>query len=85
MPGLLAALPAALAALAGQAEMLALRLAPVLATGEPSVAPYLVGMGLGFLVGAFGHLSRTPGLVVLGIAILGLTIVLFVLGTDPSA
>lgn len=52
---------------------------PLLAASGPPGTPYLVGMALGFLVGSFGHLIKSRPLIVLGIALLGVTVALFVL------
>jgi hypothetical protein len=51
----------------------------LLADAGPSATPYLVGMVLGFLVGSFGHLVKSRGLILLGIALLGVTVGLFML------
>jgi hypothetical protein len=42
-------------------------------------------MVLGFLVGGFGHLARSPVLIVLGIGIILVTTVLFLAAFDPNA
>jgi hypothetical protein len=41
------------------------------------IEPYVAMMGLGFLVGAFGHLARSRWLVVIGIALIFLATLLF--------
>lgn len=47
-----------------------------------SIDPYLAVMGVGFLVGIVGHLSRTRSLILAGIVIVGTVsvIVAFVIG-----
>jgi hypothetical protein len=56
----------------------------VLAAGNLSVLPYMVGMALGFLIGAFGHLVKASAIILLGIFLIALTAILFVIATNPS-
>jgi hypothetical protein len=42
-----------------------------------TTVPYLVLMGIGFLVGAYGHLARFPWLVIAGILIIMASALLF--------
>jgi len=56
----------------------------ILASGNPSVAPYLAGTIVGFLVGGFGHVIKEPLVVILGIVVIGITSILFVVATDPG-
>jgi hypothetical protein len=56
-----------------------LGLLSVLAAANPPAGPYLVGMILGFLVGSFGHIVKSRALILLGIALLGVTVSLFML------
>ncbi len=37
---------------------------------EPSLAPYVIGMALGFAVGAFGHVIKSRTLIATGIGII---------------
>jgi hypothetical protein len=37
-----------------------------------SVGPYAVAIGVGFLIGAYGHLSHSRTLILIGILIVGL-------------
>lgn len=37
---------------------------------EPSLAPYVIGMALGFLIGTFGHLIKSRTLIATGIGII---------------
>ena len=41
------------------------------------IEPYLAMMGIGFLVGTFGHLSRSRWMVVIGILLIFLATLLF--------
>ncbi len=59
-------------------------LIPLLASSAPRLAPYLVGLILGFLAGCLGHLIKAPLLIVFGIALVGLTSAVFVIAADPS-
>ena len=54
-----------------------LRLIP--ATLPTSVAPYAITMAVGFLVGVYGHVSKSRLLIVTGIAMVGVVsaVVLF--------
>ncbi len=52
---------------------------------DPAGTPYLVGIVAGFAVGAAGHLFATRALVVLGIAVILITTVLFLIASDPTA
>jgi hypothetical protein len=54
----------------------------VLAT-DPSYSPYLAGVVVGFVVGTAGHVFKAPAVILLGIAIIGATMVLFIIATDP--
>lgn len=42
---------------------------------EPSLAPYVIGMALGFAVGTFGHVIKSRTLIATGIAIIFVTAV----------
>ncbi|MGI8556839.1 MAG: hypothetical protein ACR2ND_00775 [Solirubrobacteraceae bacterium] len=55
----------------------------VLAT-DPAPIPYLVAMGLGFVIGAAGHVYKSALVVSLGIAVIGITTALFIGATNPS-
>ncbi len=37
---------------------------------EPSLAPYVIGMALGFAVGVFGHVIKSRTLIATGIGII---------------
>jgi hypothetical protein len=37
---------------------------------DPALAPYVIGMALGFAVGTFGHVIRSRTLIATGIAII---------------
>jgi hypothetical protein len=37
---------------------------------EPSLAPYVIGMALGFGIGTFGHVIKSRTLIAAGIAII---------------
>ncbi len=51
--------------------------ADLVPSGDPDVGVFIAIMALGFVVGILGHLSRTPALIVLGIALVFLgTVVL---------
>ena len=54
------------------------------ASASPMVAPYLVGIVVGFLSGSFGHLIKAPLLIMFGIVVIGVTSALFVIAADPS-
>jgi hypothetical protein len=56
----------------------------VLATGNPTVGPYLAGTALGFLIGGFGHVIKAPLMIILGILVIGITTALFVIASDPG-
>jgi hypothetical protein len=56
----------------------------VLATSNPPATPYLVGIVVGFVVGVFGHINKSTLLIALGIAVIGLTTLLFIIATDPT-
>ncbi len=49
----------------------------VLAAANPPAGPFLIGMVLGFLVGSFGHIVKSRPLILLGIALLGVTVTIF--------
>jgi hypothetical protein len=44
-------------------------LADLVPTGDPDLGVFIAVMVLGFVVGIIGHLSRSPVLVVIGIAL----------------
>ena len=44
-------------------------LADLIPSGDPDVGVFIAIMALGFVVGILGHLSRSPVLVVIGIAL----------------
>jgi hypothetical protein len=48
-----------------------------LAAANPPAGPFLIGMVLGFLVGTFGHILRSRPLILLGLALLGVTVTIF--------
>jgi hypothetical protein len=50
---------------------------------DPSVSPYLAGVVIGFVVGAFGHIFKSTLVIALGIFIIGATTVLFIVATNP--
>jgi hypothetical protein len=52
---------------------------------DPAGAPYLAGIVAGFVVGAVGHLFAARLLVVIGIAIVLITTVLFLIASDPTS
>jgi hypothetical protein len=54
------------------------------ASASPMAAPYLAGIVVGFLSGAFGHLIKAPLLIMFGIVVTGITSALFVIAADPS-
>jgi hypothetical protein len=54
----------------------------VLAATNPSIAPYLVGIAAGFVIGGLGHLTKAPWVISLGIVMIGLTTALFVITTS---
>lgn len=56
----------------------------VLGARDPPVTPYLVGIVVGFVTGAAGHVVKVPLVILLGILIIGLTTLLFIIATDPS-
>jgi hypothetical protein len=56
----------------------------VLATGNPTVGPYLAGTAVGFLIGGFGHVVKVPLMIILGILVIGVTTALFVIASDPG-
>ncbi|HEY7933348.1 MAG TPA: hypothetical protein VID48_05930 [Solirubrobacteraceae bacterium] len=62
-----------------------LGLITLFASVNPSVTPYLFGLVSGFLIGGFGHLIKSPAVIVLGIVLIGVTTAAFVLVSDPSA
>jgi hypothetical protein len=37
---------------------------------EPSLAPYVIGMFLGFAIGVFGHVIKSRALILTGISII---------------
>jgi hypothetical protein len=43
---------------------------------EPSLAPYVIGMALGFAVGVFGHVIKSRTLIATGIGIIFVVAVL---------
>lgn len=43
---------------------------------EPSLAPYVIGMALGFLIGTFGHVIKSRTLIATGIGIIFVVAVL---------
>ena len=51
---------------------------------DPAGAPYLAGIVAGFAIGIAGHLFAARVLVVLGIAVILLTTVLFLIASDPT-
>lgn len=53
---------------------------------EPSLAPYVVGIAVGFAIGTFGHVIRSRTLIASGIAIIfAVAVVLPLLGVgDPG-
>jgi hypothetical protein len=55
----------------------------VLASQAPSIAPYLFGTVVGFVIGALGHLMKAPMLIGLGIVMIVVTTALFVITTSP--
>jgi len=57
----------------------------LLASVNPNALPFLAGILAGFLIGAFGHLIKSPTLIVIGILLIGVTTAAFVLVSDPSA
>jgi F0F1-type ATP synthase assembly protein I len=48
-----------------------------LAAANPPAGPFLIGMVLGFLVGTFGHILHSRPLILLGLALLGVTVSIF--------
>jgi hypothetical protein len=56
----------------------------VLAAGNPTVAPYLAGTAVGFLIGGFGHVIKVPLMIIFGIVVIGITTALFVIASDPG-
>lgn len=56
----------------------------LLASTNPTVAPYLLGTFLGLLIGGLGHLMKEPLLIVLGIVLIAVTSMLFLILSDPS-
>jgi hypothetical protein len=56
----------------------------VLATNNPSAAPYAVGIGAGFVVGAFGHITKSSLVILLGILVIGLTTALWIIAVNPT-
>jgi hypothetical protein len=56
----------------------------VLATNNPPATPYLLGIVVGFVVGVFGHINKSTVLIAFGIAVIGLTTLLFIIATDPT-
>ena len=50
--------------------------ADLVPSGDPDVGLFIAIMGLGFVVGILGHLSRTPALIVAGILLVFLGTVL---------
>ena len=44
----------------------------LLAAASESVGPYAAAMGLGFLIGVFGHVIKSRALILTGILIVGL-------------
>ena len=57
----------------------------VLAINTPTPAPFVFGVALGFVVGAFGHIVKSTPLICLGIAILVLTSLAWIIASDPTA
>ncbi len=55
-----------------------LGLLTLLAASNPPAGPFVIGMVLGFLVGTFGHIVKSQALILLGIALLGITVAIFV-------
>jgi hypothetical protein len=51
----------------------------LLAAANPPAGPFLIGMVLGFLVGAFGHIMHSRPVILLGIALLGVTVTIFMI------
>ena len=52
---------------------------------DPDGTPYLAGIVVGFVLGAAGHLLAARLLVVLGIAVVLVTTVLFLIASDPTS
>jgi hypothetical protein len=52
---------------------------------DPSGAPYLAGIVLGFALGVAGQLLSAQALVVAGIIVILITTLLFIIATDPSS
>ncbi len=59
--------------------VLVLGLLTPLAAANPPAGPFLIGMVLGFLVGTFGHILHSRPLILLGIALLGVTVSIFMI------
>ena len=57
----------------------------VLVAADPAGGPYLIGIVAGFVVGVLGHLFAAPALVIVGIAIVLITTVLFLIASDPTS
>jgi hypothetical protein len=50
-----------------------------------NVGPYLVGLFAGFGIGCSGHLVKSTPLILVGIAVIFVSAVLLLIGTDPSS
>ncbi len=57
----------------------------VVLAADPAGTPYLLGIVAGFAVGVLGHLFAVPALVILGIAIILVTTLLFLIASDPTS
>lgn len=55
-----------------------LALLTLLAAANPPAGPFVIGMTIGFLVGTFGHIVKSHALILLGLALLGITVAIFV-------
>jgi hypothetical protein len=55
-----------------------------IALSGPSPTPYVIGVALGFLVGAMGHLMRSTLLIMTGILLIGVSTAVFAFQGPPS-
>ncbi len=55
-----------------------------LLAAAPAAGPLAVCMLAGFLIGAGGHLYRSPAAIIAGILVIGVTTAIFIATTNPS-
>ena len=55
-----------------------------IALSGPSPTPYVIGVGVGFLIGAMGHIVRSSLLIMTGILLIGAATALFAFQGPPA-